>query len=64
MATVARADVNEIVTEGEVFRFEDGTRQVSAADIEKLNRYTANGGPARITYEEQTTSKSRKGKES
>lgn len=53
MATVAKAPAGtEIYTEGQRFVFEDGSRQVSEAEIEKLRRYTANGGPISIDFEE------------
>lgn len=54
MATVAKAPAGtEIYTEGQRFVFEDGTRQVSEAEAEKLRRYAANGGPITINFEEQ-----------
>lgn len=42
-----------IYTEGQTFDFgDDGTRQVSEAEIEKLRRYEANGGPVKIEITE------------
>lgn len=53
MATVAKADVNEILVGENVYRFEDGTRQVTEAEKAELESYTENGGPVTITYEEE-----------
>lgn len=58
MPTVARApEGTEIFTEGQTFRFDDGTRQVSQAEEDALRRYMANGGPVSIDLEEQKTTK-------
>lgn len=53
MPKVARTEPNTTIHYGEaVFEFgDDGTRQVSEQEIFLLERYTANGGPAKITIE-------------
>jgi hypothetical protein len=54
MPVIAKApDGTEIFTEGQTFRFDDGSRQVSQEDQEKLLRYMENGGPVSVDFEEQ-----------
>lgn len=57
MPTVAKADVNDIYTEGHTFQFADGKRQVSEAEEQILRRYMANGGPVEIEFEQDTPKK-------
>jgi hypothetical protein len=58
MPLVARApEGTEIYTEGQTFRFDDGTRQVSKAEEEALRSYMRNGGPVSIDFEEQKPKK-------
>jgi hypothetical protein len=55
MPTVAKAPVNRVVAEGQVFEFTDGERQVSEAEQGLLRRWATEAGVH--IYFEETKSK-------
>jgi hypothetical protein len=62
MAKVAKAEPHtKIAIAGQQFDFgEDGTRQVSNAEVDLLTRYADEGGTATVEIEEQTASSKKK----
>lgn len=60
MPTEARTEPNTTIVVGDqVFEFgDDGTRQVTEAEVEQLNGYMLNGGSAKITFAKSKGGKS------